>query len=172
MDYKNYYRSGILVVILFLTGIFFITCSDNKKDNINNTYYFELVNFTKDSLKKAVIENLTGKVSYYKNDKLLILSLNYVTEDHPDMHFFKNADELVTNLKPEIKKVKIKFGGEYSKDSITYSLQKYVYRNSVWVKTSDMGYVKGTTSYKKAKKFAIEEFAKQITNNVVVYTYN
>ena len=37
---------------------------------------------------------------------------------------------------------------------------------------SPLIFIKGTTTYKKAKEFAIKEFGKQIINNTVLYSYN
>jgi hypothetical protein len=172
MDFKktkNYF-SELIIINLFV--FFLVGCSEKEKSNTENTFYIELINFTKDSLKQKVSESIFGKVAYYNKDKLVILSLNYVTEDFPNMHYFKNAEELISDIKPGTKKIKIEFGGEYTVDSISYSLQKFIYKNNLWLKTSDMGFIKGTTTYKKAKQFSINEFAKQIVNNTVIYTYN
>ena len=172
MDYKKRIK---LFTVLALTGLICIIitgCSDTEKSNADNTFYIELVNFTNDSLKKKVSEDIFGKVSYYKNKKIEILSLNYVTEDYPDMHYFKNTEGLGQDIKTNTKKIRIECRGGYTVDSISYSLQKFIYSNKQWVKISDMGFIKGTTTYKKAKEYAINEFAKQIVNNTVVYTYN
>lgn len=166
-------RKALSGIILFcFTAILFIGCVENEKGNTDNTFFIELVNFTNDSLKQNIEENMFGKVSFYKNDKLEILSMNYVTEDFPDMHFYKNVSVLDSEIKAETKKIKIEFSGDYSIDSIKYSLQKFVFRNKEWKKISDMGILKGTTTYKKAKEYAIKEFGKQIVNNAVLYSYN
>jgi hypothetical protein len=169
MDFKRSCR-----FLLFITAfIFFIAgCSQPEKSNINNTYYIEMVNFNHDSLKQSVSEKLFGKVAYYKQNKLQVVSLNYLIEDAPDMHFFKNTDELGNKIQPETKKIRIEFGGKFTVDSIRYSLQKFVYREKQWKKTSDMGFIKGVTTYHKARLFAAEEFAKQIVENTIVYSYN
>lgn len=172
MDFKKLYYSFTFLVITSLAVLFFIGCSDKTKNNTDNTYYIELVNFTNDSLKQNVSENIFGKVSYYKNKELFILSLNYVTADFPNMHYFENAEALKKNITPGTKKIRIEFAGEYTVDSIRYALQKYTYTDKQWVKTSDMGFIKATTTYKKAKQFAIREFGRQIVNNTVTYTYN
>lgn len=163
----NYLR----VLIFFLTIVIIVSCSNSKK-NTTDTFYIELVNFKNDSLKKEVAEHIFGKVSFYKNNKLEILSSNYVTDNFPDMHSFKNVEALDKGIEPGTKKIKVEFSGNYTVDSIRYSLQKYIYADNKWVKKSDMGFIKGTTTYKKAKEYAIREFGKQIVNNIVVYTYN
>ena len=172
MDFKKLYKNLTVSVFISFSLLFINSCTDKEKSNTDNTYFIELVNFTKDSLKQNVSENIFGKVAYYKNDKLQILSLNYVTDDYPDMHYFKNAQELGTEIQPGTKKIRIEFGGEYTIDSISYSLQKFTYRDNDWLKTSDMGFMKATTTYFKAKQFAMKEFSKQIVNTAVLYTYN
>ncbi len=152
--------------------LFFTSCSDQENSNINNTFYIELVNFTNDSLKQNISEKIFGKVSYYKNNELQILSVNYLTDDYPDMHFYKNATELKKEIKPETKKIRIEFGGIFTRDSIKYSLQKFIYRDKQWKKTSDMGFITATNTYYRAKQFAVDQFGKQILNNTVTYTYN
>jgi hypothetical protein len=167
MDFKPLHRYSGFVTIGFI--LLFTGCFEQSKKNTENTYYVELVNFTKDSLKNAVSDKLFGKVAFYKNNKLEVMSLNYVTEDYPDMHYFDNVEGLGKNIEPETKKIRIEFGGEYTTDSISYSLQKYRYRNNQWVKTNDMGFLKALTDY---KNFIIEEFARQIMYNTILYTYD
>ena len=111
-------------------------------------------------------------ISFYKNDKLDILSQNYITEEYPKMHFYKSAAELGKEIKPGTKKIRIEFGGVFTRDSISYSLQKFVYRDKQWKKTSDMGFIKGFNTHLKNNQFIVEEFGKQILINTVEYTYN
>lgn len=166
MDFK---KSYLLFIPLF---IFTSGCKTKEKSNTDNTYFIELVNFNHDSLKQNVSEKLFGKVSFYKKDKLEIVSTNYITEDFPRMHFYKNAAELTNEIKPETKKIRIEFGGKFTIDSISYSLQKFIYRDKQWIKTSDMGFLKGTTTYYRARLDAVNEFGKQILYSTVTYTYN
>lgn len=169
MDFKKLYKffTGLSVIILFL-----VSCKEQEKSNTDNTFYVEMVNFNNDSLKQNVAEKIFGKVSFYKEDKLEILSKNYITEDYPKMHFFKSADELGNDIKPETKKIRLEFGGVFTRDSITYSLQKYVYRDKQWKKTSDMGFIKAVNTWMRAKQFAIDQYGKQILNELVLYSYN
>lgn len=171
MVFKSKYNFKLWLLIFGFTTIISIGCSSSEKAK-TDIFYVDLVNFNNDSLKNQVSESIFDKVSFYQNKKLEILSANYVTEDFPDMHYFKNAQTLDNNIQPGTKKIKVEFGGNYTIDSIRYSLQKYIYSDNKWIKTSDMGFIKGTTTYKKAKEFAIKEFGKQIVNNIVVYTYN
>jgi hypothetical protein len=169
MDFKKSY----LIIIAFAAFVlFFISCSDKEKSNTDNTYYIDLVNFNHDSLKQSVSEKLFGKASYYKNNELQILSVNYLTEDYPDMHFYKNAAELKNEIKPETKKIRIEFGGTFTIDSIKYSLQKFVYRDKQWKKTSDMGFITAINTFYKTMKYTVDQFGKEISSNTFLYTYN
>lgn len=162
----------IFLTALTVISIFLTSCSGEEKSNVNNIYYVEMVNFNNDSLRQNVAEKIFGKVSFYRNNKLEILSENYITEDFPEMHFFKNAALLGSKIDPETKKIRLEFGGVFTRDSITYSLQKFVYRDKQWKKTSDLGFIKAVNTHFRAKQFAIDQFGKQILNETVVYTYN
>lgn len=159
-------------VTLFFCFLFFESCNDKEKNNTDNTFYVELVNFSNDSLLKKTQESLFGKVSYYQNNELKIISVNYITEDHPDMHFFRNAAELQKDIKESTRKIRMEFKGNYTPDSISYSLQKFIYSNNSWKRTSDMGTLRATNSYQKAKEFAVVEYGKQLMNSLVLYSYN
>lgn len=147
-------------------------CNEKEKAGVENTFYVELINFSKDSLRQQVEQDIFGKVSYYKNGKLEVLSLNYVTDEFPALHYFYNAALLTDKIPANTRKIRIEFTGDYSVDSIGYAMQKFIYKGNEWVKISDMGVLKGTTTYKKAKLFAISEFSKQIVRNAVEYSYN
>ncbi|MFM6925301.1 MAG: hypothetical protein ACKOU7_07335 [Ferruginibacter sp.] len=158
--------------ILFGFLVFFTACSEKDKVNIENTYYVELVNFTKDSLQKKLSEGIFGKVSFYKDRKLNILSVNYVIDIFPDMHFFKPVSLLDKNIEENTRKIKVELKDSYSADSISYSLQKYRYTNGAWKKYSDMGFIKAVNSDKDSRQYAIDEYSTQIIKNLVEYTYN
>ncbi|MBL7700950.1 MAG: hypothetical protein JNM14_01765 [Ferruginibacter sp.] len=158
---------GIAAMFCLTTG-----CYDQGKSNIENTFYIELVNFNHDSLKQNVSDKIFGKVSFYRNDKLEILSQNYLTDDYEKMHFFKNASDLNKEIEPETKKIRLEFGGIFTRDSITYSLQKFIYRDNKWKKTSDMGFIKAVNTYIRTKQFAVDQYGKQILNELVLYSYN
>lgn len=169
MDFK---RSCIFSICLFITIFFLASCSDQKKSNIENTYYVEMVNFNHDSLKQNVSEKIFGKASFYKGNEVEIVSVNYLTEFPDDIHFYKNAAELNTDIKPETKKIRLEFGGVFTRDSITYSLQKFIYRDKQWKKTSDMGFIKASNTTIRTREFAVNQYGKQIMNDLVLYTYN
>lgn len=172
MDFNKFYKVFTGIVIISFSVLFFIGCTDKEKNNGDNTFYVEFVNFTKDSLKQNISENIFGKAAYYQKDELKILSLNYVTEDFPNMHYFKQVEELGKDIKENTKKIRLEFKGDYTVDSISYSLQKFTYSNKQWVKISDMGFLKATNTYLRAKQFAIMEYGKQVVNSVVAYSFN
>jgi hypothetical protein len=162
----------ILPLVLFISlSLGLITgCSDQQTKN-NSTYYVELMGFTNDSLKNLVSEMIMGKVSYYKGNKLEILSENYVTPDFPELHYFRNAGSLGKDIDKGTLKIRVQFSGAYSKDSIHYLLQKFTYKDDKWVKTSDMGLMK-VIATAKTNRYAMLEFGNEIVNNIVTYTYN
>lgn len=169
MDYK---RSFLFLIALTAVVTFFASCTDQEKSNTANTYYIELVNFNNDSLKQNLSEKIFGKVSYYNNHTLQIIPVSYLTGDYPDIHYYKSVTELEKEIKPETKKIRIEFGGIFTRDSITYSLQKFIYRDKQWKKTSDMGFIKATNTYMRTKQYAVDQYGKQILNEAVLYTYN
>lgn len=162
-------------VSLLLFGFvlaFFAGCSDKEKATVDNTYYIELLNFKKDSLQQHISNALFGKVAYKKDNKLEIISINYLVDDIKDMHFLRNAAELGKEIETGTQKLSIEFIGDYTVDSITYSIRKYVYDSKTWVNTARLDSVKAVTTYQKAKEFAVKEFGKQIVTNAVAYTYD
>lgn len=171
MDFKRFQFIFAGFIFTCFTVVLFIGCSDKEKTNTDNTYYIDLVNFTNDSLKQHVSDNIFGKVAYYKNNKLEILSLNYLTEDFPDMHYFKNAEILENDIVDDTKKIRIEFKGNFSLDSIEYSLQKFKYNNKQWVKISDMGVIRDTKKFVRPENI-ISEYVRLIVLNTVDYSYN
>ncbi len=169
MDYRNFIK---IYFCLLVFGILIITgCNSNKSDdNLGETYYVELLNFN-DSLKQNISSNIFGKVTYFKNEKLQLISVNFITEKYPDMHNFKSIDLTGKNIITGTKKIQLEFKGEYSIHSIKFSMQKFSYENNNWKKISDMGVLSVNTTYKRAKMNAIEEFSKQIANNIAHYSY-
>jgi hypothetical protein len=91
MDFKKSKKliTGFISICFII--LFFGGCSEKDKSNTDNTFYVELINFNNDTLKQALADNIFGKVSYYKDNQLEILSVNFVTDNLPEMHYFKNA---------------------------------------------------------------------------------
>lgn len=144
-------------------------CSENSKPAAD-TFYIELVNFN-DSLRNNISINAFGKVAFYKNKQLQVLSQNFLTEEYPGMHYLEGIPYDDSNIKPGENKIRVEFVGNYSVDSIRYSLQKYKFRNNQWNKISDLGVLKAVTTFKKAKQFSVNEFGKQIVSTVAEYTF-
>lgn len=172
MDYNKLHRPWYAIMIFFITMAFISGCGKKDKQNIENTFYVELVDFSNDSLKNSLGERLFGKVSFFKNNRMETLSMNFVTEEYDRMHYYRNAAELEKEIKDGARKIRIVFMGNYSPDSISYALQKYTYHNGQWQKISDMGAVKATNFHEKARQFAIKEYSRQIANVVFEYSYN
>lgn len=165
---------NFIAVIGFISSFFIVSCSNQQKLNTTNTYYVEMVN-CKDTLKNYLTQNLSGKVSYFKNNKLQVLSLNYITEDYPDMHYYKTIGELDKEIKEGTKKIKIEFAGNYTIDSSSYSVTNYFYKNNSWIKTSDVGFTKASPQninmYDKSRDFFMWDLGGQIVKAVALSTY-
>lgn len=178
MDYKKNITMLFCTGILFL-GYLFYGCSDNQKMTTDNTYYVEVV-CTYDSLKNKVAGSITGKTSYYKNDKqrkndeLQIVSLNYVTEDHPNMHYFKNIVELGQPVKKGTRKIVLTINGNFTYDSTYYSIEKFTYNDDKWNKTSDMGFIQAiprSVGIDKTLKYEFIDLVYLVTKNTIASTY-
>jgi hypothetical protein len=170
MDYKKIIRN--MFIILF-TAIMLYGCSRKEKMNIDNTYYVEITNCP-DSVKKPLMAAIAGKTSYYKNRKLQIMSMNYVTEDYPDMHYFNDIAAIGEPVKKGTRKIVIQFKGNYTVDSTFYSVKKFRFRNGSWAMTSDMGYFRvypEDMNRNGADKFLQQELNEKIIQNVVMNTY-
>ena len=171
MDFNFFTKKRICLGLVVGLIFSFSSCSDKEKENTSNTFYVEIVNFN-DSLEQHISKHIFGKVSYYKNNKLEIVSVNYLTDEFPDIHYFKSTKELKNTIEEDTRKIRIELQGNYSVDSVTYSLQKYKYSNNQWKKISDMGFLKETTTFKNAKQYAMHEYGELIVNNIILYSYN
>lgn len=156
--------------ISLVISVFMISGCFDKSEKRRTLFFIETVGF-KDSLEDFLSKNMFGKVIFYKDNKLEILSSNYITEEYPNMHYLEQFTTTPEGLIEGIKKIRIELKGVYPPDSITYSLQKYIYKEDKWKMISDMGVMKATTTFKKAKQFYINECGKQIINTVGAYTY-
>jgi hypothetical protein len=127
MDY-NQFNKRALIISTIIISLFFYSCTSKEEKKAANTYYVELINFN-DSFKNYISASLKGKVSFHKNEKLEIFSTNYITEEYPDMHYFKPIEEITEPIDPGSQKIRIEFDGKYSIDSIKYFIKKYQYNN-------------------------------------------
>lgn len=169
MGFKHSIKKINPVIWVLLSFLTITGCSENSKPAAD-TYYIELVNFN-DSLRNYISTNAFGKVAFYKNNQLQILSQNFITEEYPRMHYLEVIPSDNSSIKTGANKIRVEFVGNYSVDSIRYSLQKYRFKDNQWNKISDLGVLKVVTTFKKAKQFSINEFGKQIVNTVVEYTF-
>ena len=171
MDYNLRLRKYLFfyfTVILFLTG-----CTNKNNTSNENIYYIEVVNCS-DSLKNNLLSNITGKVSFIKNKQLQIFSVNYLTDDQPGMHFYKEIREIKKDLKEGTQKIKIEFLGNFTNDSTYYSLQKFTYNDHQWKKISDIGFIRAITQNRRSQKtdwFDYNELSQQIVNNTAASTH-
>ena len=151
-----------LFLIPVISFILITGCTDNQKEKNSNTFYINYIcknDTLLDLLKKAT----SGKVTYFDNEKKLqIVSLNYITEEHPNTHYLKINEELP--VKPELNSIKyeIVFNESMINDSIAYSLKKYIYSEKGWQSKSDMGIIK-VFDYPSVK----DKKLRVIKNNVV-----
>lgn len=173
MDYKKNRNHGYITLFILVICIVFSSCSDKEKMNTGNTFYIDIVKCP-DSLKQKILEGIVGKVSYHKNNKIQIMSLNYVTEDYPDMHYFKNIIEIDKTIKKGTNKIKIEFSGNFTTDSTFYSLQEFKYDKGVWKMTSDIGVIKANSTnrfLKGSDTFGYDELSNQVIRTAVWGTY-
>ena len=169
MDYKKH----IAIFCISLQVFVFYGCSNDQKTTVANTYYVEVV-CSSDSLKKKILGDITGKTSYYKNNKLQIVSLNYVTEDYPNMHYFKNIAELDQPVKKGTKKILVTFAGNLTYDSTLYSIERFTNDGGSWNKVSDLGFIKAIASKLRVvdtDPFEFNDLSNQVARNIAASTY-
>jgi len=170
MDFK-FRNNSIFFFTAVLIAVSFFGCAEKEKSNTENTYYVELVNFKFDSLRKSIGEQIFGKATFYKGNDLNILSGNYITDDLPDLLYFNNVEILKEKISEGSKKIRIEMLGEFSYDSVSYTLQKFTYLNNSWKKISDIGVLKESTAF-KTPFYKLEDLVKKITRIIIEYAYN
>jgi hypothetical protein len=134
----NKYKLFYLLIFLYTINY---GCNNNNS-NFSNTFYVDYV-IKNDTLLNMLKSATSGKVSYYDNNKKLqIVSLNYLTEQHPNSHYFKVTEELPKNPDENTVKYEIIFNDSMNNDSIAYSLKKYIYSKSGWKSKPGLGIIK------------------------------
>ncbi|HNO71484.1 MAG TPA: hypothetical protein PKO16_06925 [Bacteroidia bacterium] len=172
MDYSKLTLRNVYFIAFILIGII-TTCiigCRSYTDNKDGTYYLEFVNCT-DSLGEYVVRNSTGKVAFYKDNKLEIVSKNYLTYEEPGMHNLELWVENAGEIPAGTHKIRIEKIGLYPPDSVRYSMQKYRYDGQKWNKISDMGTLKAVTTYNKARLFYVTELGKQLVKTIAEYSF-
>lgn len=163
---KRLFYFSVIIISIICFG-----CNQNNKPNIQNTFYIELVNFNFDSLQSSLSNGLFGKISFYKNKKLEVVSSNYIIDNMMDLHYYFGINEKQQVSSEGAKKIKIELVGQFSYDSVNYSLQKFIFKQNRWQKISDMGVLKNTSSLVRPKN-KLADLTEQIINNTVDYSYN
>ena len=155
------------VFLIFVVYFILITsCTDSKNGNNSNTFYINYI-CKNDTLSDLLKQATSGKAVYFDNEKKLqIVSLNYITEDHPNTHYLKTGEELPE--KPEFNSIKyeIIFNESMINDSIAYSLKKYLYSKNGWQKKSDMGTIK-IFDYPSVRDKKLRVFKKNVVSSVL-----
>ncbi len=167
MGYKL--RNGLF---FFLIAIYLCSCDEKSEPDTKDIFYIDYINST-DSLHKRLDERTNGKVSYYKDNKLNIISLNYVTDKHPGMHYFRSIKELPAAIPEGSQKIRVEFSGNLTKDSTFYSIQRFKFKNKEWNKTGDMGTIRAESISRSTtnRNFSHWELSEQVIKTIVEYTY-
>ena len=155
------------IFLIFGIPFFLITgCKDTKKENNTNTFYINYIG-KNDTLLNLLKNATSGKVTYFDNEKKLqIVSLNYITEDHPNTHYLKVNEELPAKPEPNSIKYEIIFNESMINDSIAYSLKKYIYSEKGWQSKSDMGIIK-VFDYPSIKDKNLRVIKKNVVSSVL-----
>jgi len=166
------FRTGRIIAFLFvLISVSGCTNKQDKKDK--DTYYVEFTNCN-DSLLYLLNTEVNGKVSFYKDNRLNILSLNYLTGNYPDMHFYRSAVELPAAVPDGTKKIKVDFAGNLTNDSTYYSIQRFLFDKKEWKKVSDLGMIQAITRIPRTKKtdpFNYMDLSRQVIEYTASSTY-
>jgi hypothetical protein len=167
-------NNKIVFSIMVFSCFLFFSCKD-KKNNSSNTFYISYI-CKNDTLLQILNNATTGKASYYdKEKKLQIVSLNYITEDHPNTHYFIINNELP--VKPELNTIKyeIIFNDSMINDSIAYALKKYIYSKNGWQNKSEMGVIKVfdfPATIDKNLRVIKNNVARSVLKTIVIDTYD
>lgn len=124
MVYKKASMVSVRNIIFCIVAVCF--CSCDGKTKTNNRYHIELINFN-DRLKNIVSTGITGKASFYNNNKLEIISSNFITEDYPDIHYYEYINKRNSIKEPgSIKNLREYAQNDYA-DQIIKTFVKYTY---------------------------------------------
>lgn len=137
MDY-NMKKAGYLVIIAMI----YIAGCKEKSINTGNIFYVDYKT-ANDSFMTSLKKVTSGKVGYHDNEKRLqIVSADYLTEDHPDIHYFRVMDEMPIN--PEVNTIRydVSFNGSMINDSIAYTVTKMIFNGKNWQEKSLLGTIK------------------------------
>ena len=164
MDFSKGVTRSLLLCLLATAVI--NSCSGNKERKAI-VFYIEPIGF-EDSLNTIISKGIIGKAAFYKDNKLQIISQNFLTEEYPGMHYLDGLPAGERGIEEGSRKIRAEVTGVPSHNLVLYSLQKYVYKSGKWVKISDMGVMKATSN---EKTVYFRDLGKQIINMIVTYTF-
>jgi hypothetical protein len=173
MDYKNNPLLRILFFAFLLTVMHACNEGVQKEKNIISVYYVDILN-GEDSIKTGLAARVFGKVSFYKNDRITLVSKNYMTEVFPESHAYEPVNLLPAKIEPGTKKITVEFSGNFTVDSTYYAVRQFVYDKDKWNKVSDMGFIKAEARYKSEpmkNKMPVKDIVNTITLAITESTY-
>ena len=174
MGFDRLIKRIFTLFLCLIGGIVLLTgCRGEKKVDPGNIYHIELKN-SSDSFKHAFESRIVGKASFHKNNKLEVLSTNYITEEYPDIHYFKSMAEIGKEPMEGTKKIQVELAGNLTIDSTFYYMVHFQYRDKQWIKTSDVGFIHAFSTNRMAlptDPFGYSELMPIIVKNVVESTY-
>ena len=173
MVYKIVSKYTVIITFSLLSLIIFNKCSDAGKEQNGTTYYIEIKN-SNDSIKQRFMANITRYASYFENNQLKIMAVDYITGEHPDIHYYKPIDELNKAVDNGTLKILLTFKGNFTLDSTYYSIERFKYSKEQWTKFSDLGFIKAFSRNQgnlRSNMVWDEELVKQVTSSIVSSTY-
>ena len=164
-----------IFLISFMTTLLH-SCGNTIKYNSTNLFYVDYIS-DNDSLLIALKKSTSGKAAYFDYTKQLqIVPVPYLTEEHPNTHYFKIIEEL-QNIKPEFNTIKyqLTFNNSRINDSIAYSLKKFIYTKEGWKPKSDMGQIKifdYLADYDKKLKIINANIAARVIKTITIDSFD
>ena len=173
MGYKIVYRYTVIITFSLFILFIFNKCSDAVNKKNGTIYYIEIKNCN-DSIKQRFMDNITRYISYFENNQLKTMAVDYVTGEHPDIHYYKPVDELNKAFDNGTLKIEVTFKGNFTLDSTYYSIERFKYTKEQWTKVSDLGFIKAFSRNQgnlRSNMVWEEELVKQVTSSIVSSTY-
>lgn len=164
------------IILVSLAMLLLYSCENRSRKNNGNIFYIDYIT-DNDTLLSALKKSTSGKASYFDNSsELLIVPVNYLTEEHPNTHYFKLPEEL-NNDKPALNDIKyqLTFNGSRINDSIAYDVKKFIYTKDGWTIKSEMGVIKifnYLADYDKKLKIISSNIATTVIKTIAADTYS
>jgi len=173
MDYKKTLVLRYFFFACLLQVMAACNQEDKKEKNIVSVYYVDILN-GEDSIKNGLADRVFGKVSFYKNDRITLVSKNFMTEVFPQSHAYEPINLLPAKIEPGTKKITVEFAGNFKVDSTYYAVRQFAYNKNKWNKVSDMGFIKLEARYKSEpleNKMPIKDIVNTVTLAITESTY-